>query len=205
MSQIPTTDRLATRASNKDCHPGLPDAKVRRRSHVEVAEERNLAEMEKEISRAKGKISVSKVALLEECMQVAYTSNMKNAANPGTSAAKKATKNVPAVSVSSTMISELADVSTKGEQPLLSPSLSLLMNIEGGKVPNADKESQDKLNDVPRKIRPTVRSEIMVERSKAEQSSKSNLKRKAMEDEHSKLNRSAHHGISHRSHADWLT
>ena len=168
MSQILTMHHLATRASNKDHHPRLPDAKVRRRSHVEVAEERNLAEMEKELSIAKGKISVSKVALLEECMQVAYTSDMKNAANPGTSAAKKATKNVPAVSVSSTMISELADVSTKGEQPLLSPSLLLLMNIEGGKVPDTDKESQDKLRNVPKKIRPTIRSEIMVERSKAE-------------------------------------
>ena len=196
MSQIPTTDRLATRASNKDCHPGLPDAKVRRRSHVEVAEERNLAEMEKEISRAKGKISVSKVALLEERMQVAYTSDMKNAANPGTSAAKKVTKNIPAVSASSAVISELADVSTKGEQPLLSPSLLLLMNIEGGKVPDTDKESQDKLRNVPKKIRPTIRSEIMVERSKAEQSSKSNLKRKAVEDEHSKSNRSAHHHLA---------
>ena len=198
MSQIPTTDRLATRALNKDCHPGLPDAKVRRRSHVEVAEERNLAEMEKEISRAKGKISVSKVALLEERMQVAYTSDMKNAANPGTSAAKKVTKNIPAVSASSAVISELADVSTKGEQPLLSPSLLLLMNIEGGKVPDTDKESQDKLRNVPKKIQPTIRSEIMVERSKAKQSSKSNLKRKAVEDEHSKSNRSAHH------HLAWL-
>ena len=127
MSQILTMHHLATRASNKDHHPRLPDAKVHCQSHVKVAEEWDLVEMEMKISKLKGKISVSKVVLLEECMQAVYTSDMKNVANPGTSTTKMVTKKIPAISTSSTMISKVTNVSSKGEQFLLSPCLFLLI------------------------------------------------------------------------------
>ena len=80
-----------------------------------------------EISKLKGKISVSKVVLLEECMQAVYTSDMKNVANPSTSTTKMVTKKIPAISTSSTMISKVTNVSSKGEQFLLSPCLFLLI------------------------------------------------------------------------------
>ncbi|ETW85320.1 hypothetical protein HETIRDRAFT_424654 [Heterobasidion irregulare TC 32-1] len=164
MSQIPTTHRLVTRASNKDRHPGLLDAKVRRRSHADVTEERDLVEAAKESSKAKGKASVSKIALLEDHMQAVYTSDMANASNPGMSTMKKATRQIATVSASSTVISE-----------------GVLVIPKGQKAADTSNGSQDGPSNLPKKIRPTIRSEIMAECTVAEQSSKTNLKRKAME------------------------